>query len=205
MPSPSDEPRVVILAAGASRRLGEPKALARIGTQTVLEHLIAAASLFGPPLVVTGAHHPEIARFAEHLQTPLELAENPRWAEGRTGSVAVAARRCPGRALLVAPCDVPLVPRAVFEALRQAWAEAGGPETGWLAPSAPDREGISRPGHPILLGAALARAVHDAPPDRPLRTIRRSADPLWTVPVCSPAIHDDLDEPGDLEALRHRN
>ncbi|MFM7296622.1 MAG: NTP transferase domain-containing protein, partial [Planctomycetota bacterium] len=34
--------RAVVLAAGESRRLGEPKALAQLGSRTALEHLLSA-------------------------------------------------------------------------------------------------------------------------------------------------------------------
>ena len=38
-------PVPIVLAAGASSRLGEPKALARIGERTALEHLLVARAL----------------------------------------------------------------------------------------------------------------------------------------------------------------
>ncbi|MEO0650473.1 MAG: NTP transferase domain-containing protein [Planctomycetota bacterium] len=194
----------MILAAGASERLGEPKLLARIGPRTVLEHLLEASLAAEPPLVVTGRHHAPIAEFVERLEAPVVLVHNAAWEAGRTGSVGAAVEHDPGRALLIAPCDVPLVPRCVFQALIEAWSIAGAPPQGWLAPLAPDREGTSRPGHPIVLGSALAERIRTSPADRPLRELRREARPLWTVDVESVAIHDDLDTAADLNALRAR-
>ena len=44
----------IILAAGASRRLGEPKQLLRHQGQTLLRRAVAAAGACAPVLVVTG-------------------------------------------------------------------------------------------------------------------------------------------------------
>ena len=157
---------VVVLAAGASRRLGEPKALARIGDRTALQHLaLAARTLTGGPrtLVVTGAHHEEIAAHVEASALDVDVAHNPDWAQGRTGSVAVGAAARPGMDLVVAPIDAPLVPGEVFEALEREWKARGAPLAGWLAPAT---DGGSRYGHPVVLGRELARSAAASPISR---------------------------------------
>src|SRR5262245_27544616 len=105
-------PALVLLAAGASTRLGEPKALARLragAPGTALELLLHAARTLGDPrpLLVVGAHAAEISAAAP---ADVEVAVNVRWSEGRTGSVALARARRAGRDLVLAPIDVPLVP-----------------------------------------------------------------------------------------------
>ncbi|MEM9381074.1 MAG: NTP transferase domain-containing protein [Planctomycetota bacterium] len=203
---------VVVLAAGASRRLGEPKALARIGERTALEHLADAARAGIPdgprPLVVAGAHQAEIAAHVTAAALDVEVVHNVDWALGRTGSVAAAATARAGLDLLVAPVDAPLVPDAVFATLVREWDTAESPATGWLAPAtvrAADGGGVERRfGHPVVLGRKLARRTVSMPPDAPLRDVRGSAAPLLWVDVQSHAIHDDVDEPADLGALRRR-
>ena len=195
-------PALVILAAGESARLGECKALAQLRDKpraTPLSLLLEAGRGLGDatPLVVTGAHHAAIA-----AATPagVELVFNQRWSEGRTGSVLCARDLRPGRDLCLTPVDVPLVPHPVFVALRDAWVEAGSPPNGWLAPATPD----GRPGHPIVVGRELLSAWQPQSYDEPLRRLRALSSPLWTAPVPSSAIHDDLDTPTDLAALRKR-
>ena len=203
----SEEPSVLILAAGASQRLGEPKALARIGPRTALEHLLTACGSNQPPTVVTGAHEAEIAAHLKEAAggaPEANLAFNAAWARGRTGSVQRGARALADRDILLAPIDVPLVPSEVFTRLRQEWARAGRPAMGWLAPSAPDREGHSRPGHPIVIGRGLVEPLSRLDPDAPLKLLREHADPVWMVEVGAVEIHDDLDRPEDLEELRRR-
>lgn len=191
------KPALVILAAGASRRLGEPKALAELNGRSVLDRLLDAGSVIDElPLVIGGAHYVEIA---QALGGRGECANHFDWARGRTGSVVLAARLRAGRDLCLAPVDVPLVPREVFASLAAAWAAAGSPPRGWLAPRCGDRFG-----HPVIVGRELLAARLADPPDRPLREWRALADPLISVETASTAILDDLDTPRDLAALRAR-
>lgn len=189
--------RVAILAAGASTRLGEPKALARIGPRSALEHLVDAARRVDPrPLVVVGAHSREIRAAAP---AHCELLENPRWEAGRSSGLTLAREQSPGCDLLVAPVDSPLIAAATFARLAEFWREAGEPASGWLAP----RERRSgRHGHPVLIGRALLRHLEES---SSLRELRPRAAPLLDVEVDDVAVLDDLDTPADLERLRRRN
>ena len=188
---------LVLLAAGASRRLGRPKALAPIGSRAAIDHLLAAGAALGDPrpLVITGAHH---AALAAHLAgRELEVLANPNWAEGRTGSLSLAASARAGDDLCIAPVDHPLVSGETFALLGRSWRERGHPATGWLAP----RLG-GRYGHPVLIGRDLASRLGSMDPDQPLRDLRPSAIPLWAVPVRDRGVLLGLDTPSDLEALR---
>lgn len=145
----SRAPALVVLAGGASERLGTCKALVDLAGAPPLARLVEAGRSFdgAPPLVVAGAHFDSIAAA---LPRGVELARNERWREGRTTSVAIAARSRAGCDLCLAPVDVPLVGREVFDALLEAWRREGTAQA-WLAPSceleaheAHDRAGASR-------------------------------------------------------------
>lgn len=192
----------MILAAGASERLGAPKALAQIGGTTALAHLCAAGRGVdgGRALAVLGRHAQEIA---PHLPAGCARLDNPRWAAGRSSGVLLAHQALPGRALLLAPVDVPLVPARVFEALADEWERLGDPGQGWLAPRlAGPRTGSY--GHPVVVGPLLLDALEDLPADTPLRELRSRARPLAALEVFDPEITDDLDTRDDLERLRNR-
>jgi CTP:molybdopterin cytidylyltransferase MocA len=216
-------PALVILAAGASARLGQCKALADLGGRTPLLRLLEAGGALAadaaPALVVAGPDHDAIARA---VPRGVEVLCNAHWAAGRTRSAALAARARPGRDLCLAPVDVPLVPRAAFEALIAAWQAHGGPRV-WAQAA---HQG--RAGHPVVLGADLARelaarldeglaqAGNDARnetratavaagfdwKDFPLRALRARAALVLDVECGSPRVLDDLDTPLDLERLR---
>ena len=133
---------------------------------------------------MTGAHHREIAAA---LPDGVEAVENPDWRAGRTGGIARALARRPGRDLCLAP----------------AWEEAGAPAHGWLAPCF-DEGGERRFGHPIVAGRELVARLAGWPPSRPLRELRELAEPLLAVAVDTRAILDALETPADLAALRGR-
>jgi CTP:molybdopterin cytidylyltransferase MocA len=225
------KPALVVLAAGASERLGTCKALVDLGGRTPLERLLASGACAdgAPPLVVTGAHHVRIARA---LPGGAEALENPGWRAGRTGGVALAAAARPGLDLVLAPVDVPLVPAEVFELLLDEWQRAGAPARGWLGPfterpaagelpAGGERAARDEPspgeralgfGHPILVGRdLLLDLVRDRKdfPARPtansihtLRDLRRCAELVLAAHTPSARILDDLDTEADLERLR---
>ncbi|HUR27644.1 MAG TPA: NTP transferase domain-containing protein, partial [Planctomycetota bacterium] len=199
------KPPVVILAAGASERLGTCKALVQLGGVSALERLLREARRGGAEdiLIVVGAHRPEIeesfARSDARHRAP--LLHNPDWPRGRTGSLALAAAHFGDRALLVAPIDVPMVSGEVFASLFEAWEDAGDPPRGWLAPCV---DPGPRFGHPIVLGRALATQLRALDSETPLARLRAEAAPLLSVRVADVAILDDLDTPDDLKRIQGR-
>ena len=198
-------PALVILAGGASMRLGQCKALVRLrqaGPATPLQLLLAAGRALEElphdvPLVVTGADHLDISAAAP---AGVELAFNHGWRLGRTGSILAARDARPGRDLCIAPIDAPLVPAEVFRALGDSWRAAGSPPRGWLSPQTSDGRG----GHPVVLGRELLSRWNPPSLDEPLRTLRATASPSFVIVVKTESIHDNLDTPADLERLRRK-
>lgn len=117
----------ILLAAGGSRRLGEPKQLLRDDEGETLVHRAARLLLeagCGPVVVVTGSHAPEVSSSIEDLE--VEIFHNPDWEAGMGGSIAagmahlagLTAAETPGpRGVLVAACDMPTVSLGHFKAL----------------------------------------------------------------------------------------
>jgi len=112
----------VVLAAGASTRLGEPKQLVTLGGETLLDRAVRTAREAGcsPVVVVLGARHVEILG-QSHLGDAV-LAINAKWAEGMASSirlglqmVSTAAQDVGGVVLMA--CDQPAVTAAHLRAL----------------------------------------------------------------------------------------
>jgi molybdenum cofactor cytidylyltransferase len=189
----------VLLAGGASSRLGQCKALADLGGGfCALDSLLEAGALLEERAVVVGAH---AAAIRAQLPAGILCLENPAWESGRLSSVQCAVRALPGRDLCLAPVDVPLVPQSVVRSMLARWQAQGAPALGWLAP----RERRSgRYGHPVLLGRELLAQVERAEPSRSLKDFRSLAHTLLEVSCESAAILDDLDSAEDLARLRQR-
>lgn len=114
----------LILAAGASRRMGKPKALLPWGKQTVLRHLLTEVQGSGPGeiLLVTGAHREAIE--SEIPDGTAHTCHNPDWEQGMGVSLATGVRTLEhlfpdAGAALVMLVDQPLVTGAYLRMLRK--------------------------------------------------------------------------------------
>lgn len=112
----------MLLAAGSSSRLGQPKQLVRWDGTTLLRRAaeLACAVSEGPVVVVLGAHAERCLPELEGL--PLTPVVAPDWHEGmaaslRAGIAAVA--HCD--AALVLLCDQPQLSHEHLQALCAAW------------------------------------------------------------------------------------
>gem|GEM_PF-410334 len=143
---------LLVLAAGASTRLGEPKALATLGGRAalvgLLERALGPATGLVEAVVVTGAHHDAIAAALDGVEPPagarIRVVENAAWERGRTGSFAVGVRAAAGRDLVLSPIDVPLVATSSYARLVERWEALGAPSRGWCAAAlgSRDRTGV---------------------------------------------------------------
>ena len=119
----------VVLAAGESRRMGQPKQLLRWQGEPLATRAarIALESGASETIVVTGA----VAEQVEAALVPvreagrgrLRVVHNPAWQDGQSGSVRVAvealAAAC--EAALFLPVDQPRLPAALLRRLWQSW------------------------------------------------------------------------------------
>lgn len=78
----------IVLAAGESSRMGEPKLFLPIFGQTMLRLAVFAVCELGPTVVVTGAY-PD--KTQEHLSDipGITFAHNSNWRKGMAGSIAI--------------------------------------------------------------------------------------------------------------------
>ncbi len=120
----------VVLAAGASTRMGAPKQLLELdGRPLVVRAAEAAlASPAWPVVVVLGAHAESIRPALARL--PVLIADNPAWAEGMAASIraGIATLRQFSRGLdaaVIALCDQPAFSAATIATLVAAQRATG--------------------------------------------------------------------------------
>lgn len=112
----------VILAAGASRRLGNPKQLVLINGERLLERAVRVAVEAGcKPLVILGFQAAEIA--AQCSLRNAEIILNPDWEQGMGTSIRAGIQAAQGSgAAIVMTCDQPAVTAHHLKALIAAAA-----------------------------------------------------------------------------------
>jgi molybdenum cofactor cytidylyltransferase len=113
---------IILLAAGSSSRLGQPKQLLPYDGSTLLRHSAetALATALGPVIVVLGAAEEKCRQTL--LGLPVTIVSNPAWREGMGGSIAVgmqAVDETSHRAVIIMLCDQPAVTPAVLLSLDQ--------------------------------------------------------------------------------------
>jgi molybdenum cofactor cytidylyltransferase len=120
----------VILAAGASTRMGAPKQLLQFGGKTMLRRAASAALKAGcrPVVIVTGADAAASRKALRELDV-LE-AENPQWESGisssvRVGIEALVTANPKTAAAVLMLCDQPFVTRDIIARLVAAHLETG--------------------------------------------------------------------------------
>lgn len=120
---------VIVLAAGASTRMGEPKQLLTIDGDLLIRRavLTALASDAHHVLVVTGAQREGVEAALEPILANhgarLTLHHNPRWPAGQASSIQAGMLGLPPpvEAILVVPVDQPFMPVRLLRRLIQRW------------------------------------------------------------------------------------
>lgn len=188
----------VVLAAGSSSRLGQPKQLAPIAGRPALTYTLDALRASAVERIVLVLGHA-----ADEIAAALDLADvtvvrNEAFAEGQSTSVRAGIAALPaetGAALMVVG-DQPLLSPAVVDAIVAAFRETGGPFI------VPVYEGEW--GNPVLLARATWPLLDNLTGDTGARPIlRKHMDMVLEVPVAGPLL-DDIDTPEDYARVRAR-
>lgn len=115
---------VLILGAGNSSRLGQPKQLLRYQGRTLIRQMgeEAIAAVDAPVMVVTGANADLVGEALREL--PIEVVENDHWEEGMSSSIGIGVRELqllhPELAsIIIMVCDQPFVNASLLRQLIQ--------------------------------------------------------------------------------------
>jgi molybdenum cofactor cytidylyltransferase len=112
----------IILAAGESRRLGEPKQLLTWKGQSFVRHVVISAlkANLKPVIVVVGAYGEEVEK--EIADLPARIVRNPNWKTGLSSSIKAGISALPensGGAIFL-QADQPQVPVPLLKHLVEA-------------------------------------------------------------------------------------
>jgi len=184
----------IILAAGESKRMGEPKLLLPFGRRTIIETVAESvvSSEVDGTLVVVGAERKEIEERIKDYGVKSVL--NPDFQSGMLSSVKCGFRSVPegARAVLVVLGDQPGISRGIINQLIEAYKKAG--------------KGIVLPvyekerGHPVIIDMKYKEEVENLSPDIGLRgTVYSHPEDILEVEVDTSSILKDIDNESDYK------
>lgn len=190
-------PHVLVLAAGAARRFGAPKQLARLGGEALLQRAVARATeVAGSAVtVVLGAHAAAITPLLRHSGVTVVI--NRQWEEGLASSLRAGITNLPpgSEAVLVTLADQAAITRFDLQRLIETWRA----QPDWaVAASYAGQVGV-----PAIFPASTFAALLALRGDVGARPVLAAlADRCVRVPMPGAAV--DVDTPEDLQRLERQ-
>ena len=117
---------ILILAAGNSSRLGQPKQLVEFEGQTLIERIThTALSVSEEVLVVLGANIELIKPKLEAFLDRINVIENPNWQAGMGTSISLGVDNLAlkSEAILILLVDQPLISQVLLQNMMQTFAD----------------------------------------------------------------------------------
>ena len=188
---------IILLAAGASSRLGKPKQLLQYKGKTLLQHAlqIGIATEMSPIITVLGANSELVRQPVEHKN--IHTVINKEWSEGMASSI-----RCGMQQLLtIAPavegviimvCDQPFVTSKLLTDLVEKHQLTGKPI---IASSYTNNLGT-----PALFDTTIFALLNLLKGDSGAKKMMQ-ANPDWVESVDFPLGEIDIDTKGDYDLL----
>jgi molybdenum cofactor cytidylyltransferase len=118
---------IIILAAGASRRMGSPKQMLEINQKSLLEIAVEAAtdSLSNDVVVVLGSNADEHKKAIDRPN--LKIVNNENWQSGIGSSIKAGMQNISNEAdaVIIMVCDQPLISSTYINKLTQKFRRTG--------------------------------------------------------------------------------
>jgi molybdenum cofactor cytidylyltransferase len=189
---------LMILAAGASTRMGTPKQLLAYRGCTLILHVaeVAITSVCQPIVVVLGANAEQIK--PEISQLPVHIVENQQWADGMSSSIRVGLEALLAvnqnlEAVAIALCDQPFVSSQTLDRIVEAYRFTGKPIIA--------SEYAGTLGVPVLFSRSLFSELMALKSNEGAKQlIKRHIHEVFSVPFPEGSI--DIDTPTDYEQLQ---
>jgi CTP:molybdopterin cytidylyltransferase MocA len=187
----------IILAAGASRRMGRPKAMLPYRGETFLNRLIrVAGGTAHRTIVMVGPPYAEQIR--ADAPAGVTFLTNPEPERGQLSSLQIALAALPPDAdgFFFVPVDCPAVTELTVQELARAFSQRD-PEKVFTIPRYGDKRG-----HPVFAARSVAEAFLDLPPAAQARdVVHRHVNQTLYVDVDDPGILADIDDPAAYRQL----
>ncbi len=191
----------IVLAAGASSRMGQAKAALPVGItgETVVARVIRTLIEAGLPrvVVVAGAHIDAVRQAMPAHESRARLVEHPGWEQGQLSSLlaGLAAIDEPQlEAAMVTLVDVPLVSASTVATVIAEWRRT-------RAPIVRPANG-ARHGHPVVFDRSVFAELRAADLKVGAKAVfATNKDRVLNVEVKDPGAFEDIDTPEDYKRV----
>jgi molybdenum cofactor cytidylyltransferase len=191
----------VVLAAGASSRMGQAKAALPFGQtgETVVSRVVRTLLEGGAPnvVVVAGAHIDAVRGAMPVNESRARVIEHPGWQSGQLSSLLAGLDAIDDpllEAALVTLVDVPLVRSSTVAEVIAAWRRTRAPI---VRPADGDRHG-----HPVMFDRSIFEDLRAADPNIGAKAVfALHRDRIVNVPVEDAGAFEDIDTPGDYRRV----
>jgi molybdenum cofactor cytidylyltransferase len=188
----------IVLAGGASSRMGRPKALLTVGTTTFLRRIVEVlhAARVTDIVIVLGSQAAEISSGLGWFTGT--VVRNQRWQEqGQISSLVAGLAgldREEVQGAMICPVDHPLITQATIVDLLQAF---------WHTPKdiiVPTFRG--KRGHPVIFRRTLFRELREAHPEAEgaRAVVKAHAGDVLEIPTEDAGVITDIDTPEEYAA-----
>ena len=186
----------VILAAGKSERMGQPKLLMPWGRSTILEQTLdnLLSSRVSEAIVVVGHKAEEVIKTI--ADRPVRIATNPTYQQGMSTSIITGLNLVDDstKAVMLVLADQPLVDTEIINNLIEEFAEHN---KGIVIPTYQGRRG-----HPVIFSIKYKGELLGLKGDIGGRQIiKQHPDDILEVAVDSPSINIDIDTASDYAQI----
>jgi molybdenum cofactor cytidylyltransferase len=180
----------LILAGGASRRMGTPKALLKFQNETFLDRMVRLFSHVSSPVIVVLGHQSGQIRSGIERSTDAIFTVNPDPERGMLSSLQCGLRvlAADTEAVMFTPVDHPNLQPATIEKLAAQFQAQRAPVI------VPTYDG--RHGHPVCIARALANELLALPPSAMASdVIHKYVSQTSYIEVSDAAVTTDVDDP----------
>jgi molybdenum cofactor cytidylyltransferase len=192
----------IVLAAGASSRMGQAKAAMPFGHtgETVVSRVVRTMLEGGVPevVVVAGAHIDAVRAAMPSHEPRARVIEHPGWEQGQLSSLLAGLDAIDHpliEAALVTLVDVPLVRSSTVAEVIKAWRRTGAPI---VRPANGERHG-----HPVIFDRSIFSDLRSADPGIGAKAVfALHRDRIVNVEVQDAGAFQDMDTPEDYQRLK---
>lgn len=186
----------VILSAGESQRVGQPKALLKIGARNFVEEISNNLWLAGVKEIslVLGANAEEI--WKQLIPVREKILVNYGWRDGQISSLQFALKKISHKAEMLMVClvDAPFVKTETYQKLVWAWKLRQGSIV------IPQYQG--KHGHPVIFDQRFFHELMLAPLNEGAHWVtHRHPESILNVEVDDPGVTQDIDTMEDYKKM----